>query len=145
MIKWLKDQGWGALRTWARRCARMSAAQRAAEAFRLMQPPEQSRGRDERKTADEAELRGKTGKAYDRHVSPWLKRNRAVWVHIAETAAAGRPSMLKMIPGSTMYKRLSRGKSMRRHASVRSSKGGTYKHGDNSIRGLRASNNPSNR
>ena len=138
MIKWLREQGWGALRVWARRCRRLSAAQRAAEAFRLTQPPV-------RRTADESkqqEIRGKTGREYDRHVSPWLRRNRALWVHVAESAAAGRPSMLKIIPGSHMYKTLSRGASMRRPASMRRGRGSSVRHNDNSRRGLKAGSKP---
>lgn len=35
MIKWLRDQGWAALRAWCHRCAKLTPAQRAAEALRL--------------------------------------------------------------------------------------------------------------
>jgi len=137
MVKWLKDQGWGALRVWARRCARMTAAQKAAEAFRLTQPPAprgaglvgDSKAQPSAGTPTTEALRGKVGRAYDKHVSPWLARSRAEWVRVAETAAAGRPSLLREIPGSHMYRRLTRGRSMRRQAKVRQHKGTSVSHG----------------
>lgn len=58
--------------------------------------------------------KGKKGKAYHHHVSTWLAKSRAQWVPTAELHAAGRPSLLKMIPGSHMYRSITRGASMRR-------------------------------